>query len=160
AATPPPPPAQPRSGESLPQAIERTRTEIYRLRSELHAAQSAPPPADEVRAALRAHVETLARSGKPGVRFAPDCKLDLFAADVTQVAAPGGAFTAPSGSASKLFAAFFPERYLELLSEGLANGYSGGLPMAERPGRIAELEEQIWLREVEEESLIEQAHSA
>src|SRR5262245_48708399 len=77
-----PSPARPKDGESLPQALLRVRGEIVRLRSELAQVQNAPPPVDEIKAQLRAYVETLAAQGRPSFRITASGKLTFHAADI------------------------------------------------------------------------------
>ena len=70
--------------------------------------KSAPPPPDEIKIAIIESVDRLAKEGRPLVT-SEGGKVELHWPDVMQYAGPGQALTAPSGSASRMFAWLFRE---------------------------------------------------
>jgi len=67
--------ANPNAGETLANAILRTRTEIRQAKSDLHELKSSPLTRPEIEAQLREHVSALVNFGTP--------KLDLRAGQVS-----------------------------------------------------------------------------
>src|SRR5262245_26679543 len=96
-------PAGQRAGESIADALVRTRREISAAQAELRRIQTAPPPADEVKIAIIESVDALVREGRPVVT-SEGGRVTVHWPDVVQYAAPGAALSAPSGSASRLLA--------------------------------------------------------
>ncbi len=60
-------PSTPRRGETVAQALARTREEIAQLRAELHRIASAPLTSVEAKAAIRREIEALAEAAAPDV---------------------------------------------------------------------------------------------
>jgi hypothetical protein len=152
---PPPWPATvpgPAEGESLADALLRVRHEIGMARGELQQIKTAPPPASEIRAALAAEVDRMAAEGKPHVVL-DGGKVTLHWPDVQMYAAPGGALSAPSGSASKMLCALFPAELKRLLTAGIVD-VRGSIASAERPQRIRVAEARILALEIAEERLV------
>jgi hypothetical protein len=73
--------------------------------------------------------------------------------DVQPYAAPGGALSAPSGSASRMLAALFGDQLKKLLV-GSVDDIKGAILSAERPKRVREVEAHILALEVAEERLV------
>jgi Semialdehyde dehydrogenase, NAD binding domain len=78
---------------------------------------------------------------------------------IAAAGAVGGALAAPSGSASKMLAALFPEQIKNLLLTGVED-VAGGIPSAERPQRIRDAEARILALEICEERLVCEALDA
>jgi hypothetical protein len=152
------PPAAPRNGESLSDAVLRIRREVVTAQSELAAVRRAPPAADEARAAIVAEINRLAGIGTPQLSIA-NGKATLWFPDQQQHAAPGSALAAPSGSASALLCWLFRDQIVELCTARLEQ-VAGGITAADRAARIAELERQLFQLEHDEEQLIEAAVAA
>jgi len=152
------PPAAPRDGESLSDAVLRVRRDIVTAQSELARVRAAPPTADEARAAIVAEVERLAVRGTPQLSLA-NGKVTLWFPDQQQHAAPGSALAAPAGSASALLCWLFRDQIVELCTARLEE-VAGGITAADRAQRIAELEQQLSQFEHDEEQLIELALAA
>jgi hypothetical protein len=72
--------------------------------------------------------------------------------DVMLYAGPGSALSAPSGSASKMLCALFPEQFKKLLTGDV--DVQGGIPSADRPRLIGEAEARILALEIGEERLV------
>jgi hypothetical protein len=152
------PPAKPREGESLVDAILRTRGEISQVQGYLIGVKSVPPTADEIKAAVVAEVNKLAKEGTPTFSF-DGGKVKINWPDVQLYGPPNQGLAAPSGSASKEFCWLFPDKVIAKLSaEAEARG--GDLSAAERRERIAQLEVRLAELEHEDESLVEQAIAA
>ncbi len=161
----PPPQLQPdsvpegqRPGESVTEALLRVRDEIRSTQAELMMVRAAPLPADEIKAQLAAEVERLAREARPSIRVEGG-KVALHWPDVQLYAGPNQAFTAPSGSASKLLCALFPDQLEKLLTAGVAD-VPGAISSADRPGRMRDLEARIYGLEIAEERLVMMALDA
>jgi hypothetical protein len=151
--------AAPAEGESLLDAVIRVRSEVGMLKSELQWVKAAPPAREEIEAALREEVQRLIFKGTPSVSIV-DGKIVTYWPDAPTLGGePGQAIFAPSGSASALLAALFPDEMYKMLSAGL-DQLEGGISADERVRRIAELERQILQAEHVEESLVEQALAA
>jgi hypothetical protein len=150
--------ATPRHDETLSDAILRTRGEIARKQQELVAIKSAPWPASETRAWLRAEIARLAKNG-PRLAFGSDGRPEIVSPDIMQFTAPGVGLTAPSGSALRLMASLFPDQLLQCLEQQIIDA-PGAVAVADRPARIREIEQQILKLEYEEESLLVQAQAA
>jgi hypothetical protein len=146
-----------RAGESVADAVVRLRDEIGRVRAELAHVRAAPLPAKEVKAAIAAGVDRMAREGAPRVRV-DGGRVELVWPDVQPFAAPNQALAAPSGSASKLMCWLHRDRIVaELTAEFPAKDAPGAIPAGDRPGRIRALEEKLFALEVEEEFFVAQA---
>jgi hypothetical protein len=152
---PPPWPAAvpgPHEGELLIDALLRVRHEIGVAWGELQQIKTAPPPASEIRAALVGEVDRMAAEGRPHVAINGG-EVTLHWPDVQVYAVPGGALSAPSGSASKMLAALFPEQIKTLLIASVGDA-EGGVPSSERPRLIREAEQRILALEVCEERMV------
>jgi hypothetical protein len=156
-AAPPPWPAAvpgPHAGESVSDALLRVRHEIGIARGALQQVRTAPPPASEIRAALVAEVDRMAAEGKPHISV-DGGKITLQWPDVQMYAVSGGALSAPSGGASKMLAALFPEQLKALLIASVGDlSVKGGVPAADRPRLIREAEARILALEIAEERLV------
>jgi hypothetical protein len=64
--------AKPHDGESLREALLRTRFEIEQAKGELVTVRAAPPPRDVVEQALHAEVQRLIFAGSPRVTVEAD----------------------------------------------------------------------------------------
>jgi hypothetical protein len=142
-----------RTGEGLGDALLRVRLEINIAKGELLRVKTAPPPASEVKAALAAEVDRMAGDGRPSWRIDDGGRVVVHWPDVQPYAAPGGALSAPSGSASKLLCALFPEQLKKLLVAGI-DDVKGAIPAAERPKRVREVEARVFALEIAEERLV------
>jgi hypothetical protein len=150
--------AQPRKSETLGDAIRRIRSEIASVQGELTRLRTAPPTAEEYRAAAAAKVQQLVAQGAPTISH-DGGKITITFPDEAQFANPGAALAAPSGSSSKLQAWLFPDQMLARLTEGV-DEVVGGVSKAERERRSAELAAEICSLEHQEESLVTQALDA
>jgi hypothetical protein len=139
-------------GETAETAVRRIRNEIYRLGAEMRTIHDAPRPASEVKAALIATIDGLAAQGRPS--------LDLAAGQV-KVTWPDG-YAMGSGvqplAATKLVAWLFNSELKAAMIAGI-HDLPGGIPMAGRAEREAEIAKRIRRLEFEEETLIEAAAS-
>jgi hypothetical protein len=143
----------PRAGESLADALIRLRREINIAQGELRQVKTAPPPASEIKAALVAEVDRMAGDGRPSWRIDDGGRVVVHWPDVQPYAAPGGALSAPSGSASRMLAALFGDQLKKLLV-GSVDDIKGAILSAERPKRVREVEAHILALEVAEERLV------
>jgi hypothetical protein len=141
----------------LKAAILRLRAELSTAQADLAAAKSASPTRAELEQQLREHVQSLIDGGRPRLNI-DNGRLVVSYPD--QVLFSGsGVYSAPSGSASKLFAALDPDRFYDYLAQWL-NDIPEGLTQQERDLRIAQLQQHILRLEQQEESLVEQAFSS
>jgi hypothetical protein len=153
------PPAHPRDGESLADAIVLVRRDITRAQGELVRVKQAPPSVEEAKAAVIAEIRRLASVGKPQLRIADGGKISIWFPDQQLHAAPGSALVAPSGSASAMLCWLFTEQIIENATANL-HQMEGGISASDRKRKIAELTEQLSQLETDEESLITQALDA
>jgi hypothetical protein len=151
-------PAGRRKGESIADALLRTRREIASAQGELMRIKAAPLPADEIKLAIIERIDALAKAGAPAV-VTEGGKVTVHWPDVMQYGVPGEALTAPSGSASKLMAWLFREPLLKKLIAGIEDN-EDGVSSGERPQRVREVEERIFGLEIAEEKLVCQALDA
>jgi hypothetical protein len=142
----------PAEGESVTDAILRTRHEISTAQGEATRVRVAPLPADEVRAALVAEVDRKAGDGAPRVSVDAG-RVTVHWPDEQRYAAPGQAFSAPSGSASNLECWRDRDAMIAQLTAGLTD-LRGAIPAAERPRLIREAEARILALEISEERLV------
>jgi hypothetical protein len=150
--------ASPRDGESLADAILRTRAAIRAAQAALLAVKDAPLPPDEIKRALTAAIDRMAAEGGPQLDLVGG-KVVIRWPDVSEFAGANAAFAAPSGGASKLMAWLWRDRLIEALTSGI-DEITGGVPAAARAGRIAEMEAEVLRLERDEESLVEMALAA
>jgi hypothetical protein len=120
-------------------------------RGELQQIKTAPP-ASEIKAALVAEVDRMASGGTPHISV-DGGKVVVHWPDVQPYAVPGGALSAPSGSASKMSAALFSDQMKKLLTAGIVD-LRGSIASADRPRLIGEAEACILALEVAEERLV------
>jgi hypothetical protein len=146
-----------RDGESLPDAIQRVRSELQRTQGQLAAVKAAPPARAEVEAALVAEINRWAAEGAPKISL-DGGKVSIAWPDVQLYALPGSELSAPSGSASKLICFLFRAEMLKRVTASVAN--IDGITAAERKQQVAELEVRLARQEHEEEQLIEMALAA
>lgn len=140
--------------ESELKAVQR---EIMTLQGQIARINAAPLPAAEIREAITAEVRKLAAQGTPQLRL-DNGKVDLKFADMPLVGV--GALSAPPGSATALMCWLFEDRIVELVTAGIDQAVAdrgGGLSVAERTRRRADLEAETLLLEREEECLVEAA---
>jgi hypothetical protein len=124
----------PRAGESLADALIRLRREINIAQGELRQVKTAPPPASEIKAALVAEVDRMAGDGRPSWRIDDGGRVVVHWPDVQPYAAPGGALSAPSGSASRMLAALFGDQLKKLL---VGSSMTSRVPSSAPSGRSA-----------------------
>lgn len=148
--------ANPNAGETLANAILRTRTEIRQAKSDLHELKSSPLTRPEIEAQLREHVSALVNFGTP--------KLDLRAGQVSVFWPDKSSFSAsdaaPGGSASAIFSWLFADKIFEALMSGIDDVVVGGVSAAERIKVGAEIEALIMSLGHTEESLVTTALAA
>jgi hypothetical protein len=121
---------------------------------------AAPPSREEIETALRAEVQRLITLGTPSVSLGEGGKITTYWPDAPVLGGvKGQPVSAPSGSASALLAAMFPDAMFRMLTQGL-DALEGGISARARVGIVAELEDKIANLENEEESLVEQALAA
>ena len=149
--TSPLPPGR-KKGESIADALLRTRRQISAEQAELLRVRTAPPTPDEIKIGIIESVDRLAKEGRPSVT-ASDGRVELHWIDVQMHASPGSALSAPSGSASKMLAWLFREPLLKRLLREV-EGNEDGIPSADRPRLIREAEGRILGLEVAEERLV------
>jgi hypothetical protein len=144
--------AQPNEGETLVEAVDRTRAELHQRKGQLAATRAAPLPREELLNLARVAVNDLALAGAPAVITASG----QFKIHWDRMAVTG--YPAASDSYSpRLFAALFPDQVYELLVRQIAN--MPGISAVERAERGRELELEILRLEHAEESLIAQAQA-
>jgi hypothetical protein len=142
--------AKPDVGETLANAILRTRTEIRQAKSDLYQLRSAPLTRPEIEAQLREHVAELVNFGTP--------KLDLRNGQVSVFWPDKSSFSAsdaaPGGSASAIFAWMFADKIFEALMSNLDDVVVGAVSASERITVEAEIRALIISLEHSEESLV------
>jgi hypothetical protein len=150
----PPVTAKPRQGETLAQAVDRTRDEIMAAQNHLSVVKAAPLPKADAKKLAAVYVQQLAARGCPSV-----------AVDRDQLKV---AFTAPNADTlahhldiAALMAWLYPsqmtqafEREIDALGET-----AQPMPAAERERRASELAANLEQLERQEETLIEMAAS-
>jgi hypothetical protein len=139
-------------GESVSDALLRTRREIAAAQAELLRIKSAPPPSDEIKLAIIEGVKRLAEEGRPRLVI-EEGRVRLHLPDVMEYATPGSALSAPSGSASKMLAWLFRGPLTKRLLAEIADN-EDGIDSAERPRLLREIEQRICGLEVAEEKLV------
>jgi hypothetical protein len=151
--------ARPHDGETISDAIVRTRREIAAAQHEVRAVRALPPSREELINQLIDEIAGMAAAGKP--RFdLRDGKLRVHWPDVVSLAPKGTVVSAPSGSSSRLLCWLMGEEVIKRLGHELLDNLPDGISAEERKTRIAECEASIMRLEHEEESLIEQALDA
>jgi hypothetical protein len=153
------PPAHPRDGESLADAITRIRRDISNTQAELTRVKRAPPSADEAKAVIIAEINRLAALGKPQLSITDDGKIKIWFPDQQLHAVPGSALVAPSGSASAMMCWLFADKIIQHATVNL-DQIVGGISTPDRKRSIAELEAELFQLETDEESLVSQALDA
>jgi prefoldin subunit 5 len=129
-------------GESLSDALARVRSEIMGLQGEIMRIRMAPPPVSEVKHAIEAAVDRLAREGQPRLVVGTDAKIELVWPDEQRFGPVGSVLAAPSGSASKLMAWLHRDRILAELTVDLREA-PGAIPSHKRPALIRDLEARV-----------------
>jgi hypothetical protein len=142
-----------RKGEGLQAAIDRVRNELSKAQSALASVKAAVSTRAEIEQQLHDYINSLREHG-PHWTLEGN-KVVVHSPDMTQFSGTG-VFSAPSGSAIKLFAALLPDQLYAALTSGL-DQWPEGLTTAERERRTQELEQQIRNLEHQEEHLITQA---
>jgi hypothetical protein len=142
----------PADGESVGDAILRLRYEISSAQGELVRAKTASPPASEVKAAIVAEIDRMASGGAPRITIDAG-RVVVHWPDVQLYAAPSGVLSAPSGAASQMLAALFPEQLKQQLTAGIVD-VRGSVSSAERPRLIRDAEAKILALEIGEERLV------
>jgi hypothetical protein len=94
----------------------------------------------------------MASEGKPHVSVDAG-RIAIHWPDVMPYAVPGAALSAPSGCASKMLAALFPEEMKTLLVAGVKD-VKGAVASAERPRLLREIEAHVLALEIGEERLV------
>jgi hypothetical protein len=162
----PPPPPYPadvpgcNADEALPEALQRLRSEIWRLQGEVQRVRLAPLPAAEIEAAIRAEIARLAVQGRPRLTIAPGGKVELQMPDAPQFGPPGTVLSAPGGSASKLMCWLHGDKIAAELIADLPPEQPGAIASSRRPGLLADLEARTYALEIGEERLILEALAA
>jgi hypothetical protein len=131
-------------------------TRTISLQSELFDVKNAPPSKEEIKAAIEAEVDQLARQGAPQLSV-DGGKVSIIWPDVSQFSQnPGGVPVPPNGGASKLLCWLFRETMVKYFEQSI-DQIEGGISQDERRSRIAELEAKILDLEHQEESLVVEA---
>jgi hypothetical protein len=152
--------ARPQEGETLTDAILRTRTEIAVASSELAAVRHASGTLEELGIQIIEEIERKAARGKPRVSVNAS-KLSVHWSDVVSFAPKGTVISAPMGSGSDMMCWLFQKEIAQkLVADLLAQHQESGGPgisEEERSERTKELEARVMRLEHEEECLIDQA---
>jgi hypothetical protein len=98
--------AKPHDGESLREALLRTRSEIEQAKGELVTVRAAPPPRDVVEQTLHTEVQRPIFAGSPRIAVEGD-SVNVCWPDTTLFAGTGQALNALADSASAMIAALF-----------------------------------------------------
>jgi hypothetical protein len=149
------PPAAPNEGESVADAILRTRRELAQAQGELAQIRTAPLTVAEIKQHLTALIDQMAAQGQPQFNFS-NGEVRMHFADEQIYANSNAALVAPSGSASKLLAWMFRDRLVQAVVTA-ADDVVGGISRADRTRRIHELETRILALEHAEESFVTEA---
>lgn len=155
-----PSPAKLAKGEDFAAAIMRMRDDWSKLQMELAQTTAAPPPASEIRAMVRAELERRHAEAAIGFRFEHDAlggeRFSLFAPDLS----PWGADMHPMGLVTGwLLRIHGVDEILEMFCAGLDDA-APGIPRADKPRIVAELEVKVIEAELAECSYIDQAIGA
>jgi hypothetical protein len=151
--------ARPQEGETLSDAILRTRTEIAVAQSELTAVRHASGTLEELGIQIIEEIARKAARGRATVNVNGG-KLSIAWPDVIALAPKGTVLSAPMGAASDMLCWLHQKEIAQKLFGDLVDQQreSGpGISEAERAARIKELEARVMRLEHEEECLIEQA---
>lgn len=159
---PPPSPVpkvawQPRENEDVLAALDRVRSDIGSAQNEIARIKGAPLPAKEIKAAIAARIDAMAREGAPRVSVM-GTEVSLQWPDMPIVMVPGHAFSAP-GAASKLMCWLFGEKLSAELCADIEDR-SGAIPAADRAPRLREIEARLYAWECGEERLVLMAQAA
>ncbi|MFW5453525.1 hypothetical protein [Thioalkalivibrio sulfidiphilus] len=139
------------------EAVEEVRRQIAETRREREALAVAPLTRGEVAARVDAWLDSEARRAR----------LDLVAGDFSAPGrGPGHPFRVPvrageqrSADLGPVLAALFSDQVKAAILDALPAD-ADAIPMADRPGRLAELDARVRELEAEEERLIEEAEAA
>jgi hypothetical protein len=150
--------ARPRDGETLTDAILRTRNEITAAQSELRALRNAAGTLEELGVQVLREVERKAARGRPRVNVNAG-KVSIAWPDVITLGPRDQVIGAPQAAASDMLCWLHEQEIAKKLFADLVTALpeGGGLSEAERSARLAETEAAIARREHEEEALIEAA---
>jgi hypothetical protein len=144
--------AKPKSGETIADAISRTRADLAKSQLELISSKNAPSPKSELKTAAREQVSRLARGAAPW--------LDARGAKLFNFGDPRSAITfVERDQAFAMLCWFDPDRAvakLEALVDALPTP-QGAMTVAEKAKSVAALTVKIEQFEREEEALIEAA---
>jgi hypothetical protein len=140
--------------EAVSDAIIRIRREVRVLQGQLARVKNASLPASEVKAWLHQQVQAWASDG-PRI-LVIDGKPEIIAPDLVRFVAPGQPLATPAGAVLRYEAALRPAELIARL-EATIEDSPDAIPSAEKPARVALLEEQIIGLEHSEEALCEVA---
>jgi hypothetical protein len=142
-----------RDGETLAKAITRLRNAVAQANGEIARLLQAPLTPAEIKDRVRAQVDKMANAGRPTLML-DGGKVDIQFPDENRFG--DGALSAPTKSASSLMAWMFHDEILDRMLDGV-DQIQGGVPMAERADREAEIRKRILALEHEEEALVVRA---
>jgi hypothetical protein len=141
-----------RKGESIVDALLRTRREIAAAQAELMRIRAAPLPKEEIQLAIIAAINVMAQEGAPRI-VTEGGKVTVHFPDVMQYGTPGQAMSAPSGSASRLMAWVHRDALLKRLLAEIKDE-EGSISSEERPQRVRQTEQHLLALEISEEKLV------
>jgi hypothetical protein len=140
-------------GETVIQAIERVRREIYATRAGLAQLKSAPLTSAELREKIAAEIDRLAVAGVPRIN------LQTGALEWIDTA-PAHTWGTPSAAARSLLCWLFRDRVVEVCTADLDQEIPGAVSAAERPEREAQLRDELLRLERIEVALVDRGVAA
>jgi hypothetical protein len=141
--------------ETYPQAVDRIRAEIYRIRAEISLIMAAPLPLEDIKASIVQQVAAMAASGAPSLEVVPGY-------GTVRIVWPGDRnrhqeMNLAHWAALAWMHPDFIKDYLTKQAEQQIG--DRGIPYAERGPRISELERRIASLELAEAALIDAAEA-
>jgi hypothetical protein len=140
--------AETRAGETIDQAVERVRGDLFERRAELIRLRNAPLPAAEIKRQITAEIDRMAR--RPAIHL-DGGRVKIQWPDVSEFAP-----TAPNGSASGMMIWLHRDEIVERMTSAIDEAVpaGAGIPLEDRGPREAALLAEVLSIEREEEALI------
>ena len=141
--------------ETVGDGILRIRGQVMELQGRLARVKNAPMPKAEIEAWVDQQI-AMWRRDAPRIVTGQDGKLEIVAPDIMRYVAPNQPLAPPSGSTLRYEAALRPAELRACLLASIQDR-PDAIASAEKPARVAKLEQQIVALEHVEEALVADA---